>query len=68
MAVSSGSINPQMAFVRFVQGTSVFHWQFNWGTLLLFCEVQVVFMRFVTNICESIIILSEIISLCRTQQ
>jgi hypothetical protein len=39
MAVSSGSINPQMAFVRYVEGISVFHWQFNWGALLLFCEV-----------------------------
>jgi hypothetical protein len=25
MAVSSGSINPQMAFVRYIEGTSVFH-------------------------------------------
>jgi putative sterol carrier protein len=25
MAVSSGSINPQMAFVRYVEGTSVVH-------------------------------------------
>jgi hypothetical protein len=29
MAVSSGSINPQMAFVRYIEGTSVFDRQFN---------------------------------------